>query len=102
MDNGNNYVQCKACIGRDGLSLIPHNCMCFVYSTRECGDTILVVHFKSVVSSSEKEDNWILKIIAKIQGADLRRFDKHKKRATLGMGEYPPVMNCTFLRYSAH
>jgi hypothetical protein len=29
------------------------------------------------------------------QGADLRRFDKHKKRATLGTGEYPPVMNCT-------
>jgi len=28
------------------------------------------------------------------QGADLRRFDKHKKKATLGTGEYPPVMNC--------
>jgi hypothetical protein len=25
------------------------------------------------------------------QEADLRRFDKHKKRATLGTGEYPPV-----------
>ena len=24
----------------------------------------------------------------------MKRFDKHKKRATLGMGEYPPVMNC--------
>jgi hypothetical protein len=30
------------------------------------------------------------------QGADLWRFDKHKKRATLGTGEYPPEMNCTF------
>jgi hypothetical protein len=55
MDNGNDYVQCKACIGCDGLSLIPHNCMCFVYSSRECGDTILVVHFKSAVSSWERE-----------------------------------------------
>jgi hypothetical protein len=35
-------------------------------------------------------------IIAEVQGDDLRRFDKHKKRATLWMGEYPPVMNCTF------
>jgi hypothetical protein len=33
--------------------------------------------------------------IVEVQGADLRRFDKHKKRATLGTGEYPPVMNCT-------
>jgi hypothetical protein len=90
-------AQCKACIGSDGLlSLIPHNC--FVYSPRECRDTKLVVlHFKSVVSSWEREeDNWIIKIFVKIQGADLWRFDKHKKRATLGMGEYPPVMNCTF------
>jgi hypothetical protein len=38
---------------------------------------------------------WTLKIFAEAQGADLRRFDKHKKRATLGTGEYPPVMNCT-------
>jgi hypothetical protein len=38
---------------------------------------------------------WTLKIFVEAQGADLRRFDKHKKRATLGMGEYPPVMNCT-------
>ena len=89
-------VQCKACIGSDCLlPLIPHNC--FVYSPRECRDTKLVVlHFKSVVSSWEREeDNWIIKIFVKIQGADLWRFDKHKKRATLGMGEYPPVMNCT-------
>jgi hypothetical protein len=42
-----------------------------------------------------EEDNWIIKIFVKIQGADLWRFDKHKKRATLGMGEYPPMMNCT-------
>jgi hypothetical protein len=38
---------------------------------------------------------WTLKIFVEAQGVDLRRFDKHKKRATLGMGEYPPVMNCT-------
>jgi hypothetical protein len=44
----------------------------------------------------EKEADWILKILVKIKGADLRRFDKHKKRATLWTGEYPPVMNCTF------
>jgi hypothetical protein len=94
--DGNDYAQYKACIGRDGLSLNPHDCMCFVYSSREGGDTILVVHFKSVVSSWEREDNWILKIIDKIQGADLRRFNKHKKRATLGMDEYPPAMNCPF------
>jgi hypothetical protein len=35
-------------------------------------------------------------IIVEVQGDDLRRFDKHKKRATLWTGEYPPVMNCTF------
>jgi hypothetical protein len=49
-------VQCKACIGSGSdvlLSLIPHNC--FVYSPRECRDTKLVVlHFKSVVSSWER------------------------------------------------
>ncbi len=38
---------------------------------------------------------WTLKIFVEAQGADLRRFDKHKRRATLGTGEYPPVMNCT-------
>jgi hypothetical protein len=39
----------------------------------------------------------ILKIFveAQGQGADLRRFDKHIKRATLWTGEYPPVRNCT-------
>ena len=89
-------AQCEACIGSDGLlSLIPHNC--FVYSLRRCRDTKLVVlHFKSVVSRWEREyDNWIIKIFVKIQGADLWRFDKHKRRATLGTGEYSPVMNCT-------
>jgi hypothetical protein len=38
---------------------------------------------------------WTLKIFEEAQGADLRRFDKHKKRATLGTGEYPPAMNST-------
>ncbi len=37
---------------------------------------------------------WTLKIFVEAQGADLWRFDKHKKRATLGAGEYPPEMNC--------
>jgi hypothetical protein len=96
-------AQCESCIGSDGLlSLIPHNC--FVYSPRECPYTKLVVlHFKSVVGSWEREeDNWIIKIIVKIQGADLWRFDKHIKRATLGMGEYPPVMTCTlFVEHKA-
>ncbi len=125
---GGGDPQYEACIRRDSLSLIPHDC--FVYSSNECWDTILVVHFKSVVSSWEREeDNWILKIFVKIQGldlwrfdkhkkratlwtlkifvgaqgADLWRFDKHKKRATLGTGEYPPEMNCTpFLLYTRH
>ena len=38
----------------------------------------------------------IVMIIVEVQGDDLRRFDKHKKRATLWTGEYLPVMNCTF------
>jgi hypothetical protein len=38
---------------------------------------------------------WTLKIFVKAQGADLRRFDKHKRRAILGTGEYSPMMNCT-------
>jgi hypothetical protein len=75
-----------------GKSVISH----FVYSSKEYRDTILVVHFKSVVSSWEREeDNRILTIFVKIQGVDLWRFDKHKKRATLGTGEYAPVMTCT-------
>ncbi len=92
---GGGDMQCEACIGHDDLSLILHDC--FVCFSGECWDTKLVVHFKSVVSSWEREeDNWILKIFLKIQGVDLWRFNKHKKRATLGMGEYPPMMNCTF------
>jgi hypothetical protein len=71
MDNGNDYAQWEVCIGRDGLFLILHNCMCFVYSLRECGDTILVVHFKSVVSSWEREDNWILKITSEVASCPL-------------------------------
>jgi hypothetical protein len=38
---------------------------------------------------------WTLKIFVEAQGADLRRFDKHKRQATLGTGEYSSVMNCT-------
>ena len=53
---GGGDVQCKACIGCDGLSLIPHHC--FVYFSRECPDTKLVVHFQSVVSFGGRgEDN---------------------------------------------
>jgi hypothetical protein len=75
-----------------GKSVISH----FVFSSKEYWDTILRVHFKSVVISWEREeDNWILNIFGKIQGADLWRFNKHKKRATLGTGEYAPVMTCT-------
>jgi hypothetical protein len=43
----------------------------------------------------KKATLWTLKIFVETQGADLWRFDKHKKKATLGMGEYPPEMNCT-------
>ncbi len=40
-------------------------------------------------SREREEDNCIIKKFVK-------RFDKHKKRATLGMGEYyNPVMNCS-------
>jgi hypothetical protein len=41
------------------------------------------------------EAQLIYKIFVEAQGADLRRFDKHEKRATLWTGKYPPVMNCT-------
>jgi hypothetical protein len=85
--------------------------------------TIIVVCPMSFVHTWEGEAQLILKIIVEVQGADLRRFDKHKKRATvwtlklkifveaqgadlrrfdkhnnratLWTGEYPPVMNCT-------
>jgi hypothetical protein len=93
-DGDKDYAQREACIGCDSLSLFPHICKGFVYSTRETEDTI-VVWFRSVVGSWERDANWILKVYVMIQGADLRRFNKHKQRATLGMGEYPLVMNCT-------
>ena len=50
----------------------------------------------------KKATYWTLKIFVEAQRANLRRFDKHKKRATLVAGEYPPVMNCTLLRYTRH
>ncbi len=93
-DGNKVYVQCKTCIGCDSLSLFPHDWKGFVYSTRKIEDTI-VVWFKSVTISWERDANWILKIYVIIQGSDLRRLNKHKPRVTLGMGEYPPVMNCT-------
>jgi hypothetical protein len=42
----------------------------------------------------KKATLWTLKIFVEAQRADLWRFDKHRKRATLGMGKYPPEMNC--------
>ncbi len=93
-DNNKDYAQRKACIGHDSLSLFSHVCKGFVYSTSKIEDTN-VVWFKSILGSWERDANWILKINVMIQGADLRRFNKRKQRATLGMGEYPPVMTCT-------
>ncbi len=49
----------------------------------------------SCIGIWKREDHLIYKIFVEAQGADLRRFSKHKKRATLRMGEYLPVMNCT-------
>jgi hypothetical protein len=98
-DNNNNYAQCKACIGHDDLSLISYNSKCFVYSLKEGGGTI-VVCFKSVVGSWEKEANWILKILVKIQWADQGRFDKQKR--TYWTSEYPPVTIFPFLWYIRH
>ncbi len=54
-----------------------------------------MIWFKSVVGSWERDADRILKIYVMIQGVDLRMFNKYKHRATLGMGEYPSVMNCT-------
>jgi hypothetical protein len=48
------------------------------------------------------EAHLIVMMIVEVQGDNLRRFDKHEKRATLWTGEYPPVMNCIFLRYTRH
>ncbi len=48
---------------------------------------MLVVHFKSVVSSWEREENnWTLKLFVKIQGADRWRSDKHKKEGNFRDG----------------
>ncbi len=44
----------------------------------------------SCISIWEGEAHLILMIIVEVQGDDPRRFDKHEKRATLWMGEYPP------------
>jgi hypothetical protein len=52
-------------------------------------------HLRRFDKHTKRATLWTLKIFVEAQGADLRRFDKHKKRATLGTGEYPPVMNCT-------
>ena len=59
--------------------------------------TNIVVCPMSFVHTWEGEAQLILKLIFEVQGADLRRFDKHKKRATLRTGEYAPVMNCTLI-----
>ncbi len=32
-DRDNDYAQRKACTGCDGISLFPHDCKCFIYST---------------------------------------------------------------------
>jgi hypothetical protein len=50
----------------------------------------------SCISIWKGEAHLIYKIFVEAQGADQRRSNKHKKRATLWMlGEYPPVMNST-------
>jgi hypothetical protein len=49
-DGDKDFVQREACIGCDSLSMFPHVCKGFVYSTQEIEDTI-VVWFKSVVGS---------------------------------------------------
>ncbi len=55
-DGNKDYAEHEACNGRDSLSLFPHVCKGFVYSTREIEDTI-VVWFKSVVGSWERDVN---------------------------------------------
>ena len=54
------------------------------------------------MSSWEREDNGNLKIFVKIQEADMGRFNKHSKRATLGTVEYPPVMVCIYFCGTEH
>jgi len=48
-----------------------------------CMLTNIVICPVRFVHTWEGEAQLILKIIVEVQGADLRRFDKHKKRATL-------------------
>ncbi len=50
-----------------------------------CIFTNIVVCPVSFVHTWEGETQLILKIIMEVQGADLRRFDKYKKRATYGL-----------------
>ncbi len=54
------------------------------------------VRLYSCISIWKGEAHLIVMIIVEVHGDDLRRLDRHKKRATLWTGEYPPVMNCTF------
>ncbi len=54
-----------------------------------------MIWFKSIVGSWKRDANWIFKIHVMIQGVDLRRFNKPKWRVTLGMAEYPPVIERT-------
>jgi hypothetical protein len=61
-DGNNNYMQLEACSGCDCSSLSPHDCKCFVYSTRESEDTSMVC-FKSVVGSWERDANFIIKYL---------------------------------------
>jgi hypothetical protein len=50
---------------------------------RACMLTSIVVCPVSFAHTWEGEAQLILKIFVEVQGADLRRFDKHKKRTTL-------------------
>ena len=56
--------------------------------------TAIVVCLMSFVCTWKGEAQMILQLIVEVQGAVLRRFNKHKKMASL-WGEYPPVMNFT-------
>jgi hypothetical protein len=69
-------------IGGSGFSLHSpgYNCE---------GGIVLNIHNNNICEGVHKKRAtlWTLKIFVEAQGADLRRFDKHKKRATLGTGE---------------
>ena len=54
------------------------------------------------VKHKKRATLWTLKIFVEAQGADLRRFDKHKKRATLGSGEYPPAPVMNYTLFAVH